>query len=199
MSVSSTNRKAGPYIGNGTTTALPFSFKVFSQDDVLVVRTDLLGFESSLAIATHYTVSLNADQDSNPGGTINLTEPAATGFLTTITSKVANLQPVVLTNAGGFYPKVINDALDRLTIMVQQLAESVSRSLKTAISTPSGVSTQLPDPVPYKILGWNSTGDAIENVDATGSSSLAGSLSAESGASLVGFIQSGTGAAPRTS
>lgn len=135
MSISSTNRKSGPYIGNGITTALPFSFKVFSASDVLVVRTDLLEAETNLALTTHYTVALNADQDSNPGGTVNLLSPAAAGYLTTITSAVPDLQSLTLTNAGGFYPKVINDALDRLTIMVQQLAEKVSRSLKVSISS----------------------------------------------------------------
>lgn len=135
MSISSTNRKAGPYTGNGVTTALPFSFKVFSASDVLVVRTDLSGAETDLVLTTHYTVSLNADQDSNPGGTVNLVTPAATDYLTTITSAVPDLQPLTLTNAGGFYPKVINDALDRVTIMVQQLAEQVSRAVKVSISS----------------------------------------------------------------
>jgi hypothetical protein len=46
---------------------------------------------------------------------------------------------VVLTNNGGFYPSVINDALDRLTILVQQIAETITRSVTTNIS-----STQTP-------------------------------------------------------
>lgn len=141
MSISSTTRKAGPYTGNGVTTALPFSFKVFTAADVRVVRTDLLGVESDLTLTTHYTVALNADQDSNPGGTVNLVTAAATGYLTTLTSAVADLQPVVLTNAGGFYPTVINTALDRLTIMVQQVAEKVGRALTVDISSSLNPST----------------------------------------------------------
>lgn len=135
MSISSTSRKAGPYTGNGSTTVLPFSFKVFTSADVRVVRTDLAGVESDLTLTTDYTVTLNADQDSNPGGTVTLVTAAATGFLTTITSVVADLQPVVLTNAGGFYPSVINTALDRLTILTQQLAEKVGRAIKVNISS----------------------------------------------------------------
>lgn len=135
MSISSTSRKAGPYTGNGSTTVLPFSFKVFTSADVRVVRTDLAGVESDLTLTTDYTVTLNADQDSNPGGTVNLVTAAASGFLTTITSEVDDLQPLVLTNAGGFYPSVINTALDRLTIMVQQVAEKVGRAVKVNISS----------------------------------------------------------------
>ena len=166
MSISSTNRKAGPYTGNGVTTALPFSFKVFSAADVLVVRTDLAGAESDLALTTQYTVSLNADQDSNPGGTINLVTPAATDYLTTITSQVADLQPLTLTNAGGFYPKVINDALDRLTIMVQQIAEQVSRAVKVGISAATS-----PDQLLAAI--YAAVSSAVSSASSAGSSATA--------------------------
>jgi len=39
MTISSEVRKAGPYDGNDVTTSFPFSFKVFSADDVVVVLT----------------------------------------------------------------------------------------------------------------------------------------------------------------
>lgn len=135
MAISSTTRKAGPYTGNGSTVVLPFSFKIFSTSDVRVVHTDLAGVEDDLTLTTHYTVSMNADQDTSPGGTITMVTAPASGHLTTITSQVSDLQPLTLTNAGGFYPTVINTALDRLTIMVQQLAEKVGRSVKVNISS----------------------------------------------------------------
>ncbi len=146
MSISSTTRKAGSYTGNGSTTQFPFSFKVFSASDVLVVRTDPVGAESNLVLGTDYTVALNADQDANPGGTITATTAPATGYLITATSQVQNLQPVTLTNQGAFYPKVINDAFDRLTILVQQVAEQVGRAVKVGISsstTPDQLIAQL--------------------------------------------------------
>lgn len=133
MTISSTNRKAGPYTGNGVTVAFPFAFKVFSASDVLVVRTDLLSVETDLTLTTDYTVTLNADQDANPGGTVTTLAAPATGYLITLTSAVQNLQQVVL--AGAFYPKVINDALDRLTIFAQQLSEQIGRAVKTSISS----------------------------------------------------------------
>jgi hypothetical protein len=43
MSISTTDRKAGPFVGNGVTTAFDFEFKVFSSADVLVVKTALDG------------------------------------------------------------------------------------------------------------------------------------------------------------
>lgn len=134
MSISNTNRVAGPYTGNGVTVAFGFSFKVFQAADVQVIRTDTGGVEYTMTLNVDYTISLNANQDSNPGGTVTMTSAPATGYLVTLTSTVANLQPTTLTNNGGFYPSVINDALDRLTILVQQLAQQVTRAAKIPIS-----------------------------------------------------------------
>ena len=136
MTISSTTRIAGPFIGNGTASVLPFTFKVFAAADLDVVRLNTsTGVETTLVLTTDYTVALNIDQDSNPGGTVTLVAgPLATGFTLTITSDIANLQPTDLTNQGGFYPEVITDSFDRATIQIQQMAGDVSRSIKAPIS-----------------------------------------------------------------
>lgn len=147
MTISSEVRKAGPYDGNDVTTSFPFSFKVFSADDVKVVLTNPAGIETTLTgNGTDYSVTLNADQDTAPGGTVNKVSALATSYLLTVTSEVPNLQPLDLTNQGGFYPKVINAALDRLTILAQQNAEQIGRSVKVPISssvTPDSLIAQL--------------------------------------------------------
>jgi hypothetical protein len=136
MTISSTTRIAGPFIGNGTASAFGFTFKVFTAGDIDVVRLNTsTGVETTLVLTTDYTVTLNIDQDSNPGGTVTLVAgPLATGFTLTITSDIANLQPTDLTNQGGFYPEVITDSFDRATIQIQQLAGDVSRSIKVPLS-----------------------------------------------------------------
>lgn len=192
MTIFSTNRKAGPYVGNDVTVAFPFSFKVFNASDLYVVRADSTGAETVLTLTTDYTVSLNADQNANPGGTINLPVALASGRTLTVTSSLEYLQPTDLTNNGGFYPKVITNALDRLTIFCQQLYEQIGRSLKLAISVPPGVKVTLPVPVPYQVLGWDSTGTEIVNADPTYASPLAGELSSSDtgkGSKLIAFIQ----------
>jgi hypothetical protein len=161
MTISSTSRKSGPYSCNGSTIAFPFAFKVFTTADVLVVLTDALGVEVNLALGTNYTVAINADQDANPGGTVTTTATYATGYLVTLTSQVQNLQPVTIPNQGGFYPKVINDALDRLTVMVQQVAEKAGRALTLPIS--AGGNAGLPGPTPGGFIGWDSLGQTLMN------------------------------------
>ena len=124
MTVSSTVRKAGPFSGTGLQTAYPFSFKVFATSDVLVVRT-YSGVDSTLVLGSDYSVALNTDQDGNPGGTVNMAVAPASGYTLTIGSQVAQLQTTTITNNGGFYPAVITAALDKLTILIQQLYQSV--------------------------------------------------------------------------
>ena len=140
MTISSQNRKAGPFTGNGVTTAFPFSFKVFTASDLLVVRANLTGIETTLVLGTDYAVTLNADQNSNPGGSVTLTGALTSGFLLSITSRVPLTQSTELTNQGGFYPAVINASLDKLTILTQQLNEQVSRAPKVPITSSADAS-----------------------------------------------------------
>ena len=167
MTISSSNRKAGPFTGNDVTVAFPFTFKVFAATDVLVVKALIsTGVETVQTLTTDYTVSLNADQNATPGGTITLPAALPTGYTLTATSQVANLQPTNLTNAGGFYPTVINDALDRTAIQIQQLAESQSRAVTASLSS-SATTLTLPAPVPSTGLGWDVTGTTLVNVEYT--------------------------------
>lgn len=135
MTISSQTRKAGPYAGNNVADTFQFQFKVFVAADVLVVHTNSQGAESVLVSGTDYTVNLNPNQDALPGGDVVLTAPLPTGEKLTITSAVPQLQTLDLTNQGGFYPATINAALDRSTILVQQVAEQVGRAVKVQISS----------------------------------------------------------------
>jgi len=55
----------------------------------------------------------------------------------TIVGNLSNLQPTSITNPGGFYPSVIEDALDRVTIQTQQLAEATQRTFTFPVSDPA--------------------------------------------------------------
>lgn len=174
MTVSSTNRKAGPYAGNGSATSFAFHFRVFEDSDVVVVHTDVNGAETVLEAPADYTVTLNLQQETTPGGTINMVETPVTGELVTITSELEYIQPLEITNQGGFYPKVVNAALDRLTILCQQLGEQVGRAVKVGISSSAN-----PDDI---VAGLGSAASvAIEAASTAGSaaaSAVAGANSA---------------------
>jgi len=126
---------AGPYPCNGLTTQFPFDFKVFNTGEVVAILSDANDVESTLALGTDYTIALNDNQDANPGGTLTTLTSYVTGYKVTLTSEVPNTQPETLTNQGGFYPKVIEHALDRLTIQMQQVDAKVNRAVQVPISS----------------------------------------------------------------
>jgi hypothetical protein len=167
MTISSTVRIAGPFIGTGTASAFPFTFKVFNASDLQVVRVDTTtGIETTLGFNTDYAVGLNADQDSNPGGSIVLTSGSlvlAVGFNLIITSDIANLQPTDLTNQGGFYPEVITDALDRATIQIQQMADELTRSIKIPVTDGLSLDMELPSAVDRanSFLSFDASGEPL--------------------------------------
>lgn len=180
MTISSSTRKAGPFVGNDSTTAFPFEFKVFAASDLLVVRANSSGAESTLVLNSDYTVSLNANQDASPGGTVNLPAALAAGYRLTVTSAVQNLQSLDLTNQGGFYPKTINQALDRATIQTQQVAEQTGRSLKYPISD-SGGNPTIPgkDQRKGRVLAFHeTTGDPVQGPTITAVNTVAGMAAA---------------------
>jgi hypothetical protein len=144
MTISSTTRQAGPFTGNGIATSFPFTFKTFDTTDLVVIRTDTAGVDSTLALGTDYSVTLNSNQNVSPGGSIILVVALAVGFKMTATTDLANLQPTDLSNQGGFYPDVINESLDRATIQIQQNSNALNRSVKFPISDGSTDDILLP-------------------------------------------------------
>jgi hypothetical protein len=136
MTISSPVRIAGPYIGAGTLATFSFTFKVFSASDIEVVQVVVsTGAQTTLTLTTDYTVALNGNQNTNPGGSITLVAGnLATGTNLVITSNVLNLQPTDLTNQGGFYPEVINDSLDRATIQIQQLNDTAQNAVHAPVT-----------------------------------------------------------------
>lgn len=165
MTISSSSRRAGPYTSTGTG-PFSFSFKVFEEADIRVVQADS-DSEADLVLTTDYTVSLNADQNANPGGTITLVVAQVSGQSTTIIGGMESTQETDIQNAGGFYPEVIENAIDKATILIQQLEEESDRSLLLPVSV-SGVSSTLPVPEASKLLGWNVGATAIVNTDTSG-------------------------------
>ncbi|OAE72610.1 hypothetical protein A7J71_11360 [Achromobacter insolitus] len=204
MTISSTTRKAGPFFGNNATIDFPFTFKVFKKQDVRVTLTDPAGADQVLLLDSSYSVTLNTNQDSNPGGTVRypiLGLPLPDSWRLTVTGGLLNTQPSDIQNSGGFYPQVVEDMSDRSTIQIQQLEEEVGRSLKFSVSD-SGAGAVLPpaDLRANKMLGFDSLGRPTVLVPASGSAAdVLIQLAGPGGSALVGFLQAGPGSVFRPS
>jgi uncharacterized protein YjbI with pentapeptide repeats len=165
MTTPSTARKAGPFNGNGSTTSFPFTFKVFAAADIAVTIANSLGVETALVLDTDYSVSLNANQETSPGGTITYPisgTPLAIGSVLAIVGDLDYDQPLDLPSGGNFSPLALENQLDRTVMQIQQLREEVERSLRTSVTT--GADVELPAPEANAFIGWNSGATGLQNV-----------------------------------
>lgn len=146
MAISTELRRAGPYTGDGAQTEFSFGFKVFEASQVSVVTSSEDGLTDVVVDPSSYSVTLNDNQDTSPGGTIRLTTALAAEKNLSILSAVHYVQPMVLTNRGGFYPEVLNDSADRAVILAQQNREILGRALTvpaTSTETPAEMTGRL--------------------------------------------------------
>ena len=141
MAINTTTRQTTAFTSGNN---FAFAFKVYEVGDVKVIRiTTSTGAEEVLTITTHYTVTLNDDQNANPGGTVTLVNSGnpvnlGSGFNIVITSKVTPLQQTEITNQGGFFPEVINDVLDKAAILDQQQQAILNKTIRFPLTQTVG-------------------------------------------------------------
>lgn len=132
-------RLAGPFTSEGQS-RLPFGFLIFEKTDVYVATADDPEAQAKMLVyGQDYSVEMNADQTATPGGTVVLTTPIVKGNIFVVGSAVAYTQNMQLTNYSRFPPEIINEAMDRVVVQIQQLVERLGRTLSvppTFDSTP---------------------------------------------------------------
>lgn len=161
MTIAASTRRAGPFTGTGQAVDYPFTFKIFSPEHVRVYVADQNGSERELNYPAEYTVAPNPHQETHPGGMVRLVTPLAQGKTATLISRMDIQQGTEFTNQGGFYPQVLNDALDILTIYIQQIDEVLKRTLTGSVN--SGKSPTFPAGEAGKFLRWDAQGESLIN------------------------------------
>lgn len=115
------------YTGNGVTTSFPYTFRIFEKTDLTVSVMDLNENMTVLVLDTDYTVT-NAGGYS--GGNVVLTTPLATGWKISIARELEPTQETDLRNQGKFFAEVHEDAFDKLTMLIQQVASMFRLALR---------------------------------------------------------------------
>ena len=128
MTVSSSTSKVS-YNGDGSTTVFAYTFKTFDEDDLTVVLRSSTGTETTQTITTHYTVS--GVGNAGGGNVTMLTAPAA-GETLTILREQPLTQGLDLVPNDPFPAQSLEDALDKLTFMVQTHSEELDRAIKAS-------------------------------------------------------------------
>lgn len=137
MSIGSTDITAGPYTTNGSTTNFSFSFRVADYGDTeaedqvkVVLVTIATGAETVLTRgvnAGQYTVAVNSDQDSSPGGSITTITTYASGYYIYVRLNPVFTQQTELQNQGAYNAETVEGQFDQHARQILDLRDKVRR------------------------------------------------------------------------
>lgn len=151
----STATSRNSYNGNAATDTFAYTFRILDEAHVAVYVDDVLQ-----TITTHYTVT---GVGNSGGGDIVFTTPPATGTLNVVFIRsVPATQETDYVENDPFPAAAHEDALDKLTMLVQQTDEKHSRTPKFAVTSSTSDIT-FPEPSADEFIGWNTAGDDLEN------------------------------------
>jgi len=108
------------YAGNGVTKDFVFNMKTADATWIQVFEDDVL------SIAT-VAVTLNIDQDTSPGGSVNVDPAPASGVVIDVIREAQLDQLIDYTAYSGFPADTNEQGLDKLTILAQQLEVLISK------------------------------------------------------------------------
>ena len=128
MTVTSTNQKV-QFNGTGSTTVFAYNFKIFAQTDLSVILRSAAGTETVQQLTTKYTVS---GVGVASGGNVTMGTAPPAGTTLTILRVQPNLQGLDLVPNDPFPAGSMEDALDKLTFMVQTHDEEIRRSIRAS-------------------------------------------------------------------
>lgn len=170
MTVPSTPRRAGPYYGTGVLVAYPFTFKTFDKHDLRVVVADAGGVETDLVVDSSVLIALNADQNANPGGSLQyavsgVAAALPAGYSLVILSALGYAQQADLPEGGSYRAAAVEQGLDALAIQIQQVIEQIYRTLTLSPLVGADVDATLPPPQADRLIGWNSAATRLQNMD----------------------------------
>ena len=112
---------SGPYTCDGSQTAYTVGFRFLDNTHLVVTKTQVsTGAVSALALTTDYTVT---GAGAPTGGTVTLVAASrcASGYTLSIKRVATFTQTTAFSSQGAFSPKAIENALDKTTMLAQQL------------------------------------------------------------------------------
>jgi hypothetical protein len=130
MTVLTTIAKAGPYAGAGTTGPFTVPFRFLEASHLRVIR-NVAGVDTVLTINTDYTVS----GVGAASGSVTLIAALSVGQTLTVVRNVPATQEADYVAGDAFPAESHEVALDKLTMIAQQLAEEVGRSVKVSVTS----------------------------------------------------------------
>jgi hypothetical protein len=156
----STEDKRKQYAGSGSAGPFPITFPILAKEDVAVTRT------STTDVDTVMTLDAGSDGFSVDTAleNITLTEALAPGEQLTIERDLTLTQTTDYVANDPFPSEVHERALDKLTMITQQVQDGIDRSVKVSSTTSISIIPELTGtPTDGELLSWSGTTGAIGN------------------------------------
>jgi hypothetical protein len=147
------------YATNGVTTAFTIHFPFFNDTDVNAIFVDASGNATVLALNADFTVS----GGGGAGGSLVATLAPANGGTLTVFRQIPFTQEDDYVEDDPLPADTLEGGFDRAVMRDQQLKDAQDRALTFPVTIDTGVSAVLPLPAADRVLGWNTTADALEN------------------------------------
>jgi hypothetical protein len=165
MTISSTTSK-NTYNGDGSTTVFAYTFEILENTSILVqLKNTSTGVITTKTLTTDYTVS---GVGSSSGGNVTFVVAPPSGNTVLLIRSEAFTQLTHYPEYGTFPASTHEQALDRLTMLTQQLYENVSRAIVVdpTITTFNGT---VPTPIANQFLAINAAGTGLALSSGSGS------------------------------
>ncbi len=162
MTLSTTANKVS-YAGDGATVAFAIPFLFLENGHVEAILRAAAGDETTWAVNTQFSLS---GAGAASGGTLTVsTSPddytPASGETLVIRRVVPETQDTDYPEGGAFPAAAHEQALDKLTMLVQQHSEEIARAPVLPVSS-SLTGITVPEPGASQLIRWNAAGTALE-------------------------------------
>ncbi len=199
MTISTTDSRIS-YNGNGVTTVFSFPYRFLANADLKVVSVSSTGVETLKTIASDYTLTGAGD---DAGGSVTMLVAPVTGTRLIIYRDTGITQETDYISGDPFPAETHERALDRLTMIAQEIGSDADRAIKVPVGDSSSLNTTLPAALSRldRLIAFDaSTGEmGLSTFTQTQiASAIAAAYAAGSTADAVTFLQSGTGAVSQT-
>jgi hypothetical protein len=142
------------YVGDGIQNTFSFNFKTFETDHIKV-------YLDGIILETTRTVNLYPDQEATPGGTVVFDTAPLNGVIVSILRMVPITQLVDYQPYDPFPAETHERALDKLTMISQQLGEENQRAVLLNIAD-TQVDNELEPITPGYYIAASSDGTKLE-------------------------------------
>jgi hypothetical protein len=195
MTISTTASRIS-YNGNGVTTEFSFPYRFLTNGDLVVLSVSSTGVETTKTLTTDYTLTGAGD---DAGGSVTMLVAPAVDTRLIIYRDTAITQETDYISGDPFPAETHERALDRLTMIAQEIGSDADRSIKVPVGDSSSLTTTLPAAANRldKFIVFDAVTGEVELSTITLTqlaSAVAAAYASGSTADAVTFLQAGTGA-----